>query len=111
MDNKEINECMTHYMVTANTPDTGESVTGFLVCENAIMELGCGYSFNGARMECDVKFIDPCTVSRVPVDLVKERHSVGDYRCPVCGVYFIGNKDNITKYCGNCGALLNLSDE
>jgi len=45
---------------------------------------------------------------QIPQPLKKERHAVGDYRCPTCGVYFVEN--SLTPFCGNCGQALILPE-
>jgi transcription elongation factor Elf1 len=81
-------------------PETLEPM-GINAVEFSEVKTACGYEESLAYCEAYMK-----TVPRPPIT---ERHAVGNYRCPSCGVYFVGESiGQLTNYCGNCGQRLDL---
>jgi hypothetical protein len=62
----------------------------------------CGYEESLAFCEAYQK--------TVPKQLIVENHAVGKFRCPSCGMYFIGEDiRQMTPHCGQCGQKLDLA--
>jgi hypothetical protein len=92
-----------HYLYIGTRTDNRETVTGLLVLPWRIRRCT---EWNAEHRSFGGEFlVDPATVEPVAVPVMRERHLMGDYRCPNCRAAFVESLGR-TDYCGNCGQRL-----